>query len=47
MAVKGVNYRILGDLENLGVLKNDHLLELKVNTLPWLIDRINLNTNNN
>ncbi|CAD8190378.1 unnamed protein product [Paramecium octaurelia] len=45
--VKGVNYRILKDLENLGLLKNDYLLELKVHSLPWLIQRIKQNCENN
>ncbi|CAD8110202.1 unnamed protein product [Paramecium sonneborni] len=41
--IKGINYRILNDLQNLGLLRNDHLLELKVQTLPWLIERIKQN----
>ncbi|CAD8109707.1 unnamed protein product [Paramecium sonneborni] len=45
--VKGVNYRILKDLENLGLLRNDYLLELKVHSLPWLIERIKLNCQTN
>ncbi|CAK94198.1 unnamed protein product (macronuclear) [Paramecium tetraurelia] len=44
--LKGVNSRILNDLQNLGLLRNDHILELKVNTLPWLVERIKQNCNN-
>ncbi|CAD8098498.1 unnamed protein product [Paramecium primaurelia] len=46
LVMKGVNSRILNDLQNLGVLRNDHFLELKVNTLPWFIERIKQNCNN-
>lgn len=38
--LRGVNLRILRDLENLGFLKNDHLLELKIHSLPWLVNKI-------